>query len=46
MPRVVAASVVVVLAIAASFHFVFAETVVASQCSPVDVLHRDRVVLF
>ena len=46
MPRVVAAVVVVVLALATSFHFVVAETVVAGQCSPVDVLHPNRVVLF
>ena len=46
MPRVVAAAVVVVLASAASFHFVVAETVVTGQCSPVDVLHPNRVALF
>ena len=40
------AAVVVVLALAASFHFVVAETGVADQCSPVDVLHPNRVALF
>ena len=46
MPRVAAAVVVVVLASGASFHFVVAETGVAGQCSPVDVLHPNRVALF
>ena len=45
-PRVAVAAVVVVLALAASFHFVVAETGVADQCSPVDVLHPNRVALF
>ena len=50
MPRVavvvVVVVVVVVLAPVASFHFVVAETGVAGQCSPVDVLHPSRVALF
>ena len=45
-PRVAVAAVVVVLALAASFHFVVAETGVADQCSPVGVLHPNRVALF
>ena len=45
-PRVAVAAVVVVLALAASFHFVVAETSVADQCSPVDVLHPNRAALF
>ena len=45
-PRVAVAAVVVVLALAASFHFVVAETGVADQCSTVDVLHPNRVALF
>ena len=45
-PRVAVAAVVVVLALAASFHFVVAETDVADQCSPVDVLHPNRAALF
>ena len=44
-PRVAVAAVVVVLALAASFHFVVAETGVADQCSPVDVLHPNRAAL-
>ena len=50
MPRAAAAVAVaavavavVVLALGASFHFVVAETGVAGQCSPVDVLHPNRV---
>ena len=46
MPRVAVAAVVVVLSLAASFHFVVAETGVANQCLPVDVLHPNRVTLF
>jgi len=47
MPRVsAAAAVVVVLVLAASFQFVVAETGVADQCSPIDVLHPNRVALF
>ena len=46
MPRIVAATVVVVLALAASFYFDVAETFVAGGCSPVDVLHPNRVALF
>jgi len=46
MPTVAAAAFVVVLASAASFHFVVAETGVASQFSPVDVLLPNRVPLF
>ena len=45
MPRVPAAAVVV-LVLAASFQFVVAETGVADQCSPIDVLHPNRVALF
>ena len=45
-PRVAVAAVVVVLALAASFHFIVAETGVADQFSPVDVLHPNRVALF
>ena len=45
MPRV-AAVVVVVLASGVSFHFMVAETSIAGQCSPVDVLHPNRVALF
>ena len=51
MPRVPAAAAVVVLVLAASFQFVVAETGVAEtgvadQCSPIDVLHPNRVALF
>ena len=46
MPRVPAAAAVVFLASAASFYFVVAEIGVAGQCSPVDVLHPNRVALF
>ena len=52
MPRVpAAAAAVVVLVLAASFQFVVAETGVAEtgvadQCSPIDVLHPNRVALF
>ena len=46
MPRVPAAAAVVVLVLAASFQFVVAETGVADQCSPIDVLHANRVALF
>ena len=47
MPRVpAAAAAVVVLVLAASFQFVVAETGVADQCSPIDVLHPNRVALF
>ena len=46
MPRVPAADAVVVLVLAASFQFVVAETGVADQCSPIDVLHPNRVALF
>ena len=45
-PRVAVAAVFVVLALAASFHFVVAEPSVADQCSPVDVLHPNRAALF
>ena len=38
MPRIAVAAVVVVLASAASFYFVVAETGVVGQFSPVDVL--------
>ena len=47
MPRVpAAAAAVVVLVLAASFQFVVAETGVADQCLPIDVLHPNRVALF
>ena len=46
IPRVAVAAVVVVLSLAASFHFVVAETGVADQRLPVDVLHPNRVTLF
>ena len=44
-PRVAVAAVVVVLALAASFYFIVAETGVADQCSPVDVLYPNLVTL-
>ena len=46
MPRVPTATAVVVLELAASFQFVVAETGAADQCSPIDVLHPNRVALF
>lgn len=45
-PRVAVAAVVVVHALAASFHFVVSETGLADQCLPVDVLHPNRVLFF
>ena len=45
-PIVAVAAVVVVLALAASFHFVVAETCVTDQCLSVDVLHPNCVALF
>ena len=45
-PRVADAAVVVVVALAAPFHFVVVETGVADQCSSVGVLHPNRVPLF